>query len=131
MTESPDGPGSAAPPGKWTMKCTKCGADLGGFDNEEASICLRPREDEETRSYFLCEACGVYSAWICIEDFWTDEDTMFPAGPISREEGDEIVEKIRKCPNSDNASCKCPSHKEMSRWILTRSKPQERNASMR
>ena len=49
------------------------------------------------------------------EEFFTDEITLFSTGPISREKGDEIVEKIRKCPSPDIKSCRCPTHKEMSR----------------
>ena len=97
----------------WTMKCEKCGADLGGFENKVASICIRIRGDEEDRSYFLCKECNVYSVWVCIEDFFTDKDTMFASGPIPREEGDKIIDKIRKCPNPNNMSCRCPIHKEM------------------
>ncbi|MCP4368587.1 MAG: hypothetical protein GY797_10820 [Deltaproteobacteria bacterium] len=97
----------------WTMKCEKCGADLGDIENNVASICLRVRGEEETRSYFLCKACDVYSVWICIEDFFTDKDTFFARGPIPREKGDEIIDKIRKCSNPGNVPCGCPTHKEM------------------
>ncbi len=97
------------------MKCKKCGADLGGYEEQAASICLRVRGDEETRSYFLCPECDVYSVLVCIEDFFTDKDTMFSTGPIPREKGDKIVEKIRKCPAPDNVLCRCPTHEEMSR----------------
>jgi len=55
----------------------------------------------------------MYSVWICIEDFFTDKDTMFTSGPISREKGDKIIEKIRKCSDPDNVSCNCTIHKEM------------------
>ena len=71
--------------------------------------------DEETRSYFLCHKCDVYSVSVCIEDFFTDENTLFSTGPIPREKGDKIVEKIRKCPAPDNVSCRCPTHEKMSR----------------
>lgn len=97
----------------WTMKCMKCGADLGGLEKKVASICIRPMGDEETRSYFLCKECDVYSVWICIEDFFTDKDTFFSRGPIPRDKGDKIIDKIRKCPSPSNMSCRCPIHKEM------------------
>jgi hypothetical protein len=99
------------------MKCEKCGADLGGFEKEVASICLRPMGDEETRSYFLCKECDVYSVWVCIEDFFTDKDTMFARGPILREKGDKIINKIMKCSDPDNMSCRCPIHREMESFI--------------
>jgi hypothetical protein len=95
------------------MKCVKCGADLGSFEKAVASICTRPIGDEEDRSYFLCKECNVYSVWVCIEDFFTDKDTMFARGPIPREEGDRIIDKIRESPNPNNMSCRCPIHKEM------------------
>ena len=98
----------------WSMKCKQCGADLGGHEKAAASICLRVRGDEETRTYFLCTACDAYSVWVCIEDFFTDEYTMFPTGPIPRKKGDEIVAKIRKCPAPDILACRCPTHQEMS-----------------
>lgn len=96
-----------------TMKCKGCGANLGGLDNQVASIRVRPLGDEEIRSYFLCEKCNMYSVWVCIEDFFTDKDTFFASGPIPREKGDQIIEKIRKCPDPDNLSCRCPIHQEM------------------
>jgi hypothetical protein len=95
------------------MKCEKCGADLGGLEKKVASIHIRPMGDEEIRSYFLCRECDVYSVWVCIEDFFTDKDTMFARGPISREKGDKIIEKIRKCSDPDEVSCSCTIHKEM------------------
>jgi hypothetical protein len=98
------------------MKCQKCGADLGGLDRKVASICLRVRGDEETRTYFLCTSCGVYSIWVHIEDFFTDNETRFSAGPVLREEGDKAVEMIRTCPNPDAVSCKCAAHREMEGW---------------
>lgn len=97
----------------WTMKCVKCGADLGGLGKKVASICIRPMGDEEIRSYFLCKECDVYSVWICIEDFFTDKDTMFSAGPIPRKKGDKIIEEIKKCSEPDIVSCQCPIHKKM------------------
>ena len=100
---------------EWSTKCVRCGADLGGFEKEAASICLRVRGDEETRTYFLCEACDVYSVWVCIEDFFdATPDTLFASGPVPREKGDEIVEMIRKCPAPGNLSCRCPTHEELS-----------------
>jgi len=97
----------------WSMKCKKCGGNLGGLENAAASICVRPMGDEEDRTYFLCEKCDVYTVWVCIEDFFTDECKLFAAGPIPRKRGDEIVAKIRQCPAPGNMSCKCPVHKEM------------------
>ena len=102
----------------WSMKCKKCGADLGGFENEAASICLRVRGDGETRTYFLCTHCDAYSVWVWVEEFFTDRDTLYGSGPISRKEGDKIVEMIRKCPAPNNKSCKCPTHEEMSGWVV-------------
>ena len=97
----------------WSMKCKKCGGDLGDLDKREAYICLRVRGDEEDRSYFLCKACDVYTVWICNEHFFTDEVVTFSV-PLSREVGDEIVEKIRKCPAPRIMSCRCPAHEELS-----------------
>ena len=98
----------------WSMKCIKCDADLGGLDEMVASICLSFRGDEMDRTYFLCVECDVYTVWVCIEDFFTDKDTFFPEGPISREKGDVIVDKIRNCPAPNIKSCRCPVHEEMS-----------------
>lgn len=95
------------------MECIKCGADLGGFENKAASISVRPQGTEETRAYFLCAACDVYTVWICIEAAWEGEDTVVTRGPISREKGDRIVERIGQCSAPDIVSCQCPVHREM------------------
>ena len=97
------------------MECKKCGADLGGHEKAVATICLRVQGNEETRSYYLCHKCNVYSESVCIEEFFTDEITLFSTGPISREKGDIIVEKIRKCPAPEIKCCRCATHREMSR----------------
>jgi len=70
----------------WTMKCRECGGDLGDLPAARASICLRPREDE---------------------------DRLIAVGPVSREEGDRIVARIRECPSPDLAWCRCPVHEEL------------------
>jgi hypothetical protein len=95
------------------MNCEKCGGDLGGFENKAASITVRPHGVEEQRVYFLCEACDVYSVWICIAPAWEGEDTVVTRGPIPRERGDRIVERIKQCPAPDIVSCQCPVHREM------------------
>ncbi len=95
------------------MKCNKCSRDLGGLDKRVAYICLSVRGDEEDRSYFLCSACDVYTVWIWNEHFFTDEVVTFSV-TLSREAGDEIVEKIRKCPTPRIMSCHCPTHEELS-----------------
>ena len=102
----------------WSMKCKKCGGDLGGLDKKLAAIVLRVMGDEETRSYFLCKDCDVYTVWVWIEPFFTDDDKLFASGPIPREKGDEIVERIRKCPAPDNPSCKCPTHEGFERTSM-------------
>ncbi len=99
---------------RWSMKCIQCGADLGGLENKVASISLSFRGDEMERVYFLCTTCDVYTAWVCIEDFFTDKDTMFAEGPVPREKGDLIVDKIRKCPAPNIKSCRCLIHEELS-----------------
>ncbi len=95
------------------MNCIRCGADLGGFENEAASISVRPQGTEETRCYFLCAACDVYTLWISIAPAWEGEDTVVTRGPISREEGDGIVARIGQCPAPGLTSCRCPVHREM------------------
>jgi hypothetical protein len=95
------------------MNCSQCGADLGGFENQTASICVRPQGCEETRVYFLCGACDVYTVWICIAALWDGDDSVFTRGPIPREKGDVTVERIRQCSTPDIVSCQCPVHREM------------------
>jgi hypothetical protein len=95
------------------MNCIKCDADLGGFENKAASICVRPHGTEETRVYFLCEACDVYTVLISIEPAWEGETSVFTRGPIPREKGDRTVERIRQCSAPDIVSCQCPVHREM------------------
>ena len=95
------------------MECTKCGADLGGHEKVEATIVLSVQGSEETRSYYLCHDCDVYSVSTSFEEFMTDEVTLFPRKLISREEGDAIVEKIKKCPCPYIKSCRCATHREL------------------
>jgi hypothetical protein len=95
------------------IACTKCGADLGGFKKKAASITLRPMGMEETRSFFLCKACDVYTAHVCIEPAWEGGDTIYTRGPIARDKGDKIVARIKECGSPDNKSCQCPVHREM------------------
>ena len=99
---------------QWSMKCKKCGADLGGLEMRAASICLRVRGDEEDRAYFLCAECDVYSVWVVIEDFFTDKESKHATGPIPRKKGDKIVAEIGECPAPNIPSCRCPTHEGLS-----------------
>ena len=97
-----------------SIKCKKCNSELGGLGKRGAFICLLVQGDEESCHYFLCKTCNTYTEWICITNFFSDEDTMFSRGPVSREEGEKIIEKIGKCPNPSDKWCRYPTHEELS-----------------
>ena len=90
------------------MQCKKCDRS---FLNEEmiAFISGSIMGDEVTHSYFLCPLCGVYTVAKWWDNF-TGLETMSLSGPLPKQEGDERVALIRKCPRSWNKKCRCAAH---------------------
>jgi hypothetical protein len=85
------------------------------MDEKKATITVDRYGDEEDRTYFFCEACGVYSVWVCIEAFFTDSLSFHAGRPIPQKKGDEIVRLIGECPAQWMKSCKCPAHRKLER----------------
>ncbi|MDQ7778471.1 MAG: hypothetical protein RDV41_02030, partial [Planctomycetota bacterium] len=91
------------------MKCAKCERDLGGMDKRAAFICVEVMGDEYIYSYWFCDACKVYTSEV-YHDRFDGESSKNRRGPISREEGDKLVELIKKCPDPARKRCECEAH---------------------
>ena len=92
------------------LKCVKCGV----LRDRAAFICYEVMGDEYIESFFFCPDCGVYTVEV-YHDHFLGPSTASVQGPVSREEGDAAVEKIRRCPKPSSKRCDCPAHREYSR----------------
>jgi len=95
------------------MKCAKCGADLGGFEDRVVFLCIEVMGDEYVYSYWRCEACGYYTDESFRDSFTTGLHSSGGDFAISPERGAEIVARIRQCPDPGDKRCRCPVHREM------------------
>lgn len=95
------------------VRCPRCGRVLEdeGKGKVTASISGSVMGDEYTESYFLCDACQVYTVRIWRERF-CGEDSVSVSGPLSKAEGDAKVELINRCPEPWNKRCRCDAHRE-------------------
>jgi hypothetical protein len=94
------------------MICANCGADLGGFEDRAAFICVEVMGDEYIHSFWACDACGYYTDESFRDSFTTGEHTLGGNRAISPERGREIVEEIRRCPDPSDKRCDCAVHRK-------------------
>jgi hypothetical protein len=90
------------------MECQQCHRQFERTD-WVASISGSILGDEKTDTYYLCPVCGVYT----VEAYWdnfTGEESANVSGPLSKPEGDQAVERIQKCPQPWDKTCRCPAH---------------------
>jgi len=66
--------------------------------------------DEYIESFFFCAACGVYTQQ-SYHDRFLGEESVNVYGPISKSDGDALVELIRTCPDPMDKKCTCPAHR--------------------
>jgi len=96
--------------------CQQCKRKF--LDEERiASISGSIMGDEYTDSYYLCPVCQVYTvaSW---RDNFTGIETMSISGPISKQEGDERVALISRCPRPWEKKCRCEAHRSYFRGML-------------
>ena len=94
------------------MDCSNCKTNIGEMRDQEASISIFVMGDEYIYSYFVCKACGMYTAEQYHDRFLGDAQIAVMA-PIPKEEGERIVELIEACSQPNNKNCTCDSHKAL------------------
>jgi hypothetical protein len=92
-----------------TVRCGTCGADLGPIARRKAFLSIFVLGDEETRSWYFCEACRV---WMIQEylDRFLGGDSVALRGPYPEAACREEVALVRTCPEPGNKWCECPAH---------------------
>jgi hypothetical protein len=93
------------------IHCSKCGKALDGQDEggRAASISGSIMGDECTDSYYFCNRCEVYTVEV-YHDCFLGEDEVSIRGPLSRQEGEAMLELIRGCAEPWNKKCRCKVH---------------------
>jgi len=94
------------------MQCTKCGGDLGDYEDRAAVICTVTAGDEYIYSYWHCGSCGFYTLETCRDRFIGSPIVTVDA-PIEPKDGDALVAMIAECPNPSDKWCKCESHRTL------------------
>ena len=91
------------------MQCKQCRKELSK-ENLMASISGSIMGDECTDVYYFCPVCKVYSVESWYDNF-TGFETSSTSGPLSRKEGDAIVERIQTCLQPWDKKCRCEAHR--------------------
>ncbi len=94
------------------IQCAKCGKNLtrGDGGGRIVSISGGIMGDEVIDSYYFCEGCGVYTIEV-YHDRFLGEEEVSTQGPLSKEDGDEKIRLIGKCPEPWNKKCRCTAHR--------------------
>lgn len=93
------------------IHCKGCNKHLGAEARRGGSLCISAQGDERTLSWWLCDACGVYTRREYVDRFNGDPDEYF-YGPFLKEVGDADLERVAKCPSWDDKWCECETHKQ-------------------
>lgn len=91
------------------VRCSNCGRDID--QPAVASIAGSIMGDEYIESFYRCLWCGLYTVEI-LRDRFLGEAVVSMRGPISRPEGDAIVQRIAQCSRPWNKKCRCDVHQE-------------------
>ena len=95
------------------MNCVECERSIGGVHFRAAHICLSIAGDERIDSYWLCIPCGLYTVESYVDRF-SGSSYANIHGPLTSEEGKDIVDLIRTCPDPNNKRCDCEAHRSLS-----------------
>ena len=93
------------------IHCKGCNKHLGAEARRGGSLCISAQGDERTLSWWLCDACGVYTRREYVDRFNGNLDEYF-YGPFLKEVGDADLERVAKCPSWDDKWCACETHKQ-------------------
>jgi hypothetical protein len=96
-----------------SIKCRKFGAELGPVAGRRAFISVFVQGDEETRSWFFCEACRVWMVEFYYDHFMGDCDITV-SGPYPEAAWEAEVALAKTCPSPGDKWCDCPAHKKLS-----------------
>jgi len=90
------------------MECSKC---RRAFQKEDRVVAISGSimGDEHTDCYFFCPVCQLYTVAKWWDNF-TGVETENVTGPLSKQEGDTLVELIRKCEEPWDKKCRCEAH---------------------
>jgi hypothetical protein len=94
------------------IRCSQCKRELDRKlkTGSVPSISGGIMGDEYIESYYFCHNCGVYTIEV-YHDRFLGEDDVSVRGPVSKSEGDEKIELIRRCPEPWNKKCRCEAHR--------------------
>ena len=73
--------------------------------------------DEYTESYYFCSKCQVYTVEIYHDRFLGEEEILV-RGPVSKPEGDAMVELTKQCSEPWNKKCRCEAHRSYFEGLL-------------
>lgn len=96
-----------------SVKCWKCNAELGPVSRRRAFISVFVQGDEETRSWYFCDACRIWMVEFCYDHFMGDCDVKV-TGPYPEEAWAAEVALAQTCPAPGDKWCRCPAHQRLS-----------------
>lgn len=93
------------------MQCIQCKRPFDLEKDRIVSISGSIMGDENIETYFLCPVCDVYTLTIYWDSFTGGEAERL-LGPLARQEGDEKVALIQRCPKPWSKRCRCDAHRK-------------------
>lgn len=95
-----------------SVKCGKCGSELGPVRRRKAFISVFVHGDEETRSWYFCDACRV---WMIEElyDHFMGETDLSVRGPYPQGSCEAEVALAWTCPSPADKWCECEAHRKL------------------
>lgn len=94
------------------LHCKGCNTQFPDGVRGRGFLSILAQGDERTLSWWLCDACGVYTRKEFVDRFHGDCE-VYSYGPFAKAAGDADLERVAKCPSPDDKYCKCESH----RWF--------------
>ena len=95
-----------------SVPCGKCHAELGPVDKRRAFISVFAQGDEETLSWYFCEACRVWTIEAYFDHFMGGEHVTF-RGPYPEAACAADVALAKTCPSPGDKWCDCAAHKKL------------------
>lgn len=92
------------------IPCKGCQKNLGDHTRQRGFISIFAQGDERILSWWLCDACGVYTRREYVDRFHGEPD-VYLYGPFPKDVGDADLARVATCPASDDKWCTCETHR--------------------
>jgi hypothetical protein len=93
------------------MLCANCNQPFPAEAKRKAGISIFHMGDEYIYSYWQCDACGFYTVE-SFRDVHLGSPVISFLPPMTKDDGDLAVLRIKTCPDPHNVDCECDYHQQ-------------------